>query len=118
MREIIETDGADYEISTSYDNKNHRIKINLKINARDWKKPSDFEVMLTEDNYPFKLDGVVILGEEERWPGENGTEIDYKTVLFSLIATSLSGNRLYKQTINTSAKFFHDIDFYIRPLQE
>ncbi len=115
MQRIINTEGARYELSSQWDSENKSVRVDLKIDARDWKKPSDLEIISAENNFPFILNIFKILGYEEEWPCEKGVEIDYSSVQLVLTAKSSTGKELYRDTIDSSGKFYHDITFYIKP---
>ena len=115
MQKTIETDGARYDVSTHWDSENETVGVNLKIQARDWKKDCSLDVLLVDNNFPFNLGVFVELGNEEKWTNEKGiTETDYNSVSLVLTARA-DGKELYKERINSSGKFHHDLTFHIKP---
>lgn len=116
MMKTIRRQGAEYEISTNWNEKEQTVGVRLKVHAKDWKKPSNFRTIVEENDHPsFTLEGFVMLGCEERWPCENGTESDYGSVDLLLTARSEEGKEIYQQTVNTSGIFYHDLAFDVNP---
>lgn len=113
---LVETEGADYRISAQWDSQEEAIKVNLGINARDWKKPSNLkETIFCKNGFPFVFTVSKILGLEEHWTDENEIKVDYSSVHLVLRAGPVDGKEPCINIIDTSGKFEHDLNFYIKP---
>lgn len=114
MEKIIETEGVDYKISTKWDTELNAIKVNLNIEVRDWKKAGNLDVLLMENDFPFRIISSLFFGIEEEWyyPNTGKTEIDYSDVNLHLHACSSEGKSLYSKDIKNPHK---NLIFYIRP---
>ncbi len=113
MKKTIKSEGVDYELSTKLEDNQKAIKVNINIKARDWKKAKNLDVVLVENDFPFRVTSYLFFGNEEYYVYEDKSEMDYREIKLYIDVSSLEEKIFYSTKIKNP--FYENLTIFFNP---